>query len=71
MAEHLGLDPKKFTWALTNYCVIRKGAAVRRRHTCEEAREARDVLANTIYQRLVDWLVNHINEKLTVTRTLL
>ncbi|XP_043288364.1 neither inactivation nor afterpotential protein C isoform X2 [Venturia canescens] len=70
VADHLGLDSKKFIWSLTNYCLIRKGAAVRRRHTCEEAREARDVLANTLYQRLVDWLVNNINEKLTVTRAL-
>ncbi|XP_015178394.1 PREDICTED: neither inactivation nor afterpotential protein C isoform X2 [Polistes dominula] len=70
VAELLDLDPKKFSWALMNYCLIRKGAAVRKKHTCEEAREARDVLANTIYQRLVDWLINMINLKFTVTRTL-
>ncbi|KAI4482907.1 hypothetical protein M0802_013616 [Mischocyttarus mexicanus] len=70
VAELLDLDPKKFSWALMNYCLIRKGAAIRKKHTCEEAREARDVLANTIYQRLVDWLINMINLKFTVTRTL-
>ncbi|XP_016842665.1 neither inactivation nor afterpotential protein C isoform X2 [Nasonia vitripennis] len=70
VAELLQLDVKKFTWSLCNYCVVKKGAAVRRRHTCDEAKEARDVLANTIYQRLVDWIVNNINEKLSVSRTL-
>ena len=71
VAELLNIDVKKFTWSLCNYCVIKKGAAVRKRHTCDEAKEARDTLANTIYQRLVDWLVNNINEKLSVSRTLL
>lgn len=71
MAELLSLDEKKFTWALVNYCAVVKGSVVRRKHTCEEAREARDMLANTIYQRLVDWLVNTINQKFTVTRALL
>lgn len=71
VADLLGVDVKKFCWSLTNYCLIRKGAAVRKRHTVEEAIEARDVLANTIYQRLVDWTVNQINYKLLATRTLL
>ncbi|XP_015118625.1 neither inactivation nor afterpotential protein C [Diachasma alloeum] len=70
VAEHLGTDPKKFVWCLTNYCILKKGAAVRRKHTCEEAKEARDVLANTLYQRLVDWIINSINIKLAMTRTL-
>ncbi|XP_012289083.1 neither inactivation nor afterpotential protein C [Orussus abietinus] len=70
VADLLSVDTKKFTWSLVNYCLIRKGAAVRRKHTCEEAKEARDVLANTIYQRLLDWVVNNINLKLTTTRTL-
>ncbi|KAL6443163.1 hypothetical protein ACFW04_002836 [Cataglyphis niger] len=70
VAELLGLDPKKFIWALVNYCLIVKGSAVRRKHTCEEAKEARDVLANTLYQRLVDWIINVINYKLSMTRSL-
>ncbi|XP_012245016.1 neither inactivation nor afterpotential protein C isoform X1 [Bombus impatiens] len=70
VAQLLDLDEKKFNWALLNYCVIVKGNAVRRRHSCEEAKEARDVLANTIYQRLVDWITNTINFKFTVTRAL-
>ncbi|XP_012540143.1 neither inactivation nor afterpotential protein C isoform X2 [Monomorium pharaonis] len=70
VAELLGLDAKKFTWALINYCLIVKGSATRRKHTCEEAKEARDVLANTLYQRLVDWIINMINYKLSMTRGL-
>ncbi|KAK0157852.1 hypothetical protein PV328_011542 [Microctonus aethiopoides] len=70
VAEHLGLESKKFIWALTNYCVIKKGAAVRRKHTCEEAKMARDVLASTLYHRLVDCIVNYVNMKLSITRTL-
>lgn len=71
VAELLNVDVKKFTWSLCNYCVIKKGAPVRRKQTCDEAKEARDSLANTIYQRLVDWIINNINEKLSVSRTLL
>ncbi|XP_076750741.1 STKc_myosinIII_N_like and MYSc_Myo21 domain-containing protein ninaC isoform X1 [Xylocopa sonorina] len=70
VAQLLNLDKKKFIWALLNYCVLVKGSVVRRKHSCEEAREARDVLANTVYQRLVDWIVNTINHKFMVTRTL-
>ena len=71
VADLLGIESKKFTWSLVNYCLIKKGAAVRKRHSCDEAKEARDVLANTIYQRLVDWIVNTINYKFSITRTLL
>ncbi|XP_033207351.1 neither inactivation nor afterpotential protein C isoform X2 [Belonocnema kinseyi] len=70
VAELLDVDSKKFTWSLVNYCLIKKGAAVRKKHTCDEAREARDVLANTMYQRLVDWIINTINYKFSFTRTL-
>lgn len=70
VAELLGLDSKKFIWALINYCLIVKGSAMRRKHTCEEAKEARDVIANTLYQRLVDWIINVINYKLLMTRSL-
>ncbi|XP_076669129.1 STKc_myosinIII_N_like and MYSc_Myo21 domain-containing protein ninaC isoform X3 [Andrena cerasifolii] len=70
VAQLLSLDEKKFSWSLVNYCAIVKGNVVRKKHSCEDAREARDVLANTIYQRLVDWVVNTINHKFTVTRAL-
>ncbi|XP_049948905.1 neither inactivation nor afterpotential protein C isoform X1 [Schistocerca serialis cubense] len=68
VAKMLGVDEKKFAWALTNYCVIQQGTAVRRRHTVDEAEEARDVLARGIYSRLVDWLVNLINFKMSFSR---
>ncbi|KAG5306058.1 NINAC protein, partial [Acromyrmex insinuator] len=70
VAELLGLNSKKFIWALINYCLVVKGSVVRKKHTCEEAKEARDVLANTLYQRLVDWIINIINYKLSMTRSL-
>lgn len=71
VASLLGLDDSKFTWALINYCLIEKGTAVKRRHSTDEARDARDVLAGTIYRRLLDWLVNSINLKLSFSRSVL
>ncbi|KAF7992951.1 hypothetical protein HCN44_005732 [Aphidius gifuensis] len=70
VASHLGVDKKKFLWCLTNYCLIKNGSAVRRKQTCNEAKESRNVLANTLYQRLVDWIINNINMKISMTRTL-
>ncbi|KAL0107922.1 hypothetical protein PUN28_014885 [Cardiocondyla obscurior] len=70
VAELLGLDSKKFIWALMNYCLVVRGSATRRKHTCEEAKEARDILANTLYQRLVDWIINILNYKLSFIRSL-
>lgn len=68
VAQLLKVDEKKFQWAMLNYCVVEKGTAERRRHTADEARDARDVLAATIYARLVDWIVNTINQKLALSR---
>ncbi|KAJ4441704.1 hypothetical protein ANN_11562 [Periplaneta americana] len=70
VANLLGVDEKKFSWALINYCAVQKGTAVRRRHAKREAEEARDVLARGIYSRLVDWIVNVINYKLSFTRAI-
>ncbi|XP_058452551.1 neither inactivation nor afterpotential protein C [Malaya genurostris] len=70
VAALLKLDEKKFQWALLNYCVIIKGAAQKRRQTPDEARDARDVLAATIYNRLVDWLINTVNQKLSFGRAI-
>ncbi|XP_034933693.1 neither inactivation nor afterpotential protein C isoform X2 [Chelonus insularis] len=70
VANLLGLDQKKFIWSLTNYCMIKKGSVVRCKHTCEEANLARDILSSTVYNRLVDWIINSVNEKLSMTRTL-
>lgn len=71
VAKLLGLDEKKFEWALVNYCLIQSGQAEKRKHTNDEARDARDVLAATIYCRFVDWLVNIINQKFTLGRAVL
>lgn len=71
IAELLKVDGKKFTWALTNYCVVKKEIAVRRKHTCEEANEARDALANTLYLRVLDFVVQSINHKLSFGRAIL
>lgn len=70
VAKLLKLDEKKFVWALTNYCVINEGRAERRRQSPVEARESRDNLANTIYCRLVDYVVNVINAKLALGRAI-
>ncbi|XP_055637431.1 neither inactivation nor afterpotential protein C [Toxorhynchites rutilus septentrionalis] len=70
VAALLQLDEKKFQWALMNYCVIIRGSAERRRHSPDEARDARDVLAATIYSRLVDWIINTINHKLSFGRAI-
>lgn len=71
VARLLGVDEKKFQWSLENYCLVKSGTAERRKHTADEARDARDVLASTIYGRLVDWIVNKINQKLAFGRAVL
>lgn len=68
VAHLLKVDEKKFQWALLNYCVIAQGHAERRRHTPDQAREARDSLASNIYSRLVDYIVNMVNSKLAFGR---
>lgn len=71
VAQLLEVDEKKFEWSLVNYCLIRSGAAEKRKHSIDEARDARDVLAATIYCRLVDWIVNIINQKFALGRAVL
>ncbi|KAJ8934235.1 hypothetical protein NQ314_013494, partial [Rhamnusium bicolor] len=63
-SDLLEIENKKICWALTNYCLIRGGNAIRKRNTCEEARDTRDVLANNLYTRLVDYIIGIINNKL-------
>lgn len=71
VAQLLEVDEKKFEWSLVNYCLIKGGAAEKRKHSIDEARDARDVLAATIYSRLVDWIVNIINQKFSLGRAVL
>jgi myosin-3 len=65
------VSEKKFSWALINYCAIQSGTAVKLRHTQVEAEEAKDVLASGLYFRLVDWIINVINHKLSFTKAVL
>lgn len=71
VAKLLEVDEKKFEWTLVNYCLVQGGKAEKRKHTNDEARDARDVLAATIYSRLVDWIVNIINQKFAFGRAVL
>ncbi|KPJ11874.1 Neither inactivation nor afterpotential protein C [Papilio machaon] len=50
VAKLLSLDEVKFLWALLNYCLIEKGTAIKKRHTTDEARDARDTLASALYK---------------------
>ncbi|CAH1975462.1 unnamed protein product [Acanthoscelides obtectus] len=70
LSKILDIDECKMRWALTNYCVVRKGSVIKKRNTCDEAREARDVLANTLYARMVDYIVNTINSKLEIGKSI-
>lgn len=71
IADLLGVDEKKFQWSLLNYCVIINGNVEKRRHSVDEARDARDVLAGTIYSRLADFMINTINQKFALNRAML
>lgn len=71
VAKLLELDEKKFEWSLVNYCLVQSGTAEKRKHTNDDARDARDVLAATIYCRLVDWIVNIVNQKFAFGRAML
>ncbi|GBP33660.1 Neither inactivation nor afterpotential protein C [Eumeta japonica] len=69
VAKLLSLEEVKFLWALLNYCLIERGTAVKRQHSTDEARDARDVLAGALYKRIVDWMINVINFKLSFGRS--
>lgn len=71
VAKLLSLEEVKFLWALLNYCLIESGTAVKRRHSTDEARDARDTLASALYKRLIDWMINLINSKLSFMRSVL
>ncbi|CAG9859253.1 unnamed protein product [Phyllotreta striolata] len=64
-AKLLEIDEKKICWTLTNYCAVKGGNAYKVKQSYDEAKEARDVLANTLYARLVDYVVGTINNKLS------
>ncbi|XP_066969641.1 neither inactivation nor afterpotential protein C [Macrobrachium rosenbergii] len=65
----LDVEEKKLTWALCNYCEVKPGKQVEQAKKTEyEAEMSKDALARTLYSRLVDFVVNTINSKLSVTR---
>ncbi|KAK9687666.1 Myosin head (motor domain) [Popillia japonica] len=70
VAALLKVEPKQLAWALVNYCYISKGAAVSKHHTCEEAADAANVFANSLYARIVDYIVSVINHKLSYGRAI-
>lgn len=71
VAELLEVDSKKLSWALTNYCVVKNGRALRKRNSYNEAKENRDVLANTLYSRMVNYIAEEVNIKLSVGKQIL
>lgn len=71
IAKLLKVDEKKFCWSLVNYCLVKKDMILKKVHNCIEAKSARDVLANNLYSRLVDYIISVINHKLSIGRTIL
>lgn len=71
IADLLSVDEKKLRWALSNYCLIVDGAALKRKHTIGEANNAKEVLANNLYARLVDYIISTINQALAYGRVIL
>lgn len=71
VAKLLAVEESKFLWALINYCLVESGTAVKRKHSTDEARDARDTLACALYKRLIDWMINLINSKLSFMRSVL
>ncbi|XP_050306702.1 neither inactivation nor afterpotential protein C [Anthonomus grandis grandis] len=69
-AELMEIDSKKFIWALTNYCLVKKGNVIRKKNTCDESRDSRDVLANNLYCRFVDYVIGMINDKLEIGKAI-
>ncbi|XP_066138034.1 neither inactivation nor afterpotential protein C [Euwallacea fornicatus] len=69
-SELLGLDERKFIWSLTNYCLIKKRSAIRKRNSWNEATSIRDALVNNLYNRFIDYVVGLINEKLEIGKAI-
>ncbi|XP_037708144.1 neither inactivation nor afterpotential protein C [Drosophila subpulchrella] len=68
IAELLRVDEKKFMWSLTNFIMVKGGIAERRQYSTDEARDARDAVASTLYSRLVDFIINRINMNMSFPR---
>ncbi|XP_050690144.1 neither inactivation nor afterpotential protein C-like isoform X2 [Eriocheir sinensis] len=65
----LDIEEKKLCWALCNYVKVKPDLNVEQaKKTQEEAELSRDAFARTLYARIMDFMVNVINVKLSVTR---
>lgn len=71
VVELLEVDFRKMSWAFTNYCLVRNGNVIRKKNSCDEARDTQNVFANTLYARLVDYVVNEVNIKLDIGKQIL
>ncbi|XP_030761406.1 neither inactivation nor afterpotential protein C-like isoform X2 [Sitophilus oryzae] len=69
-ADLMEIDEKKLRWAMTNYCLVKRGSIIRKKTTADEARDIRDVLANNLYSRFVDYIVEVINDKLEMGKAI-
>ncbi len=66
VAKILGISKQKLTTLLTNVVVRAAGESVIKPCSLEQAEEIRDTLAQNIYHRLFNWLVQKLNSLLKV-----
>ncbi|KAG7169893.1 Neither inactivation nor afterpotential protein C-like [Homarus americanus] len=65
----LDVEEKKLCWALCNFCRVKDDQTVESaKRSQDEAELSKDALARTLYSRIMDFIVNLINTKLSVTR---
>jgi myosin-3 len=63
-ANLLGIESNDLLEALTCTSVVTRGEIIVKHNTIQEAIVIRDAMARTLYARLFDWIVNHINTSL-------
>ncbi|KAL1494679.1 hypothetical protein ABEB36_010244 [Hypothenemus hampei] len=69
-ADLMEIDEKKLVDGLTNYSLIKNGNVFKKKTTCDEARSSRDVLANNLYCRFVDYVVAYVSDKLEIGKAI-
>lgn len=70
ISENLHVDEFMFGQVLLNTYVVENETKMERKRTSEETKDIFNVLAITLYSRLVDWITNAINNKFSFHRTL-